>query len=303
MRVGLALGGLDTTIADARWAEEAGFDDVTCGEHMYFHGPVPNAFVGLAAAAGATERVGLVSTISLAPLYPAAVFAKLAATLDVVSGGRFELGLGAGGESRADFDAAGVDPATRFRRLEETVAVMRQLFTGEPVDFDGEFATLRGLRLDPPPTRTGGPPLWMVGRKPGPLRRVGRLADVWLPYMISPDRFGAGLEEVRSAAVDAGREPEAVTGAVFAWACVDPDGEWARREGTALVSAVYHQDFAPLADRYLFLGTPEEVADRVARYAEAGATRLVLSVAAAPGARLRVLESMAGTLLPLLSSL
>lgn len=152
MRVALALGDLATMAADARAAEAMGFDDVACGEHLFFHGPTPNAFVGLAAAAGATTKAALVSSISLAPLYPAALFAKLVASLDRVSGGRFELGLGAGGEYPPEFEAVGVDPASRFRRLEETVAISRLLFAGGPVDFDGEspdFAASssnRGLR-------------------------------------------------------------------------------------------------------------------------------------------------------------
>jgi probable F420-dependent oxidoreductase len=300
VRVGVALGGMEATVADARWAEEAGFDDVTCGEHLFFHGPVPNAFVALAAAAGATGRVGLISTVSLAPLYPPALFAKMAATLDVVSGGRVELGLGAGGENPSEFHAAGVDPADRFRRLEETVEVMRRLFRGDAVDFTGSWTTLEGTKLEPLPARPGGPPLWMVGRKPGPLRRAGRLADVWLPYMISAERFAIGLGEVRAAAAEAGRPEEAVDGAVFAWTCADPDGDWAREQGTAMVSSIYQQDFAPLADRYLFLGTPEDVAERVRAYADAGAGRIVLSVAAGREHRPRVLDTLAGAVLPLL---
>lgn len=208
---------------------------VACGEHLFFHGPTPNAFVGLAAAAGATTKAALVSSISLAPLYPAALFAKLVASLDRVSGGRFELGLGAGGEYPPEFEAVGVDPASRFRRLEETVAISRLLFAGGPVDFDGEFTRLRSVQLQPGPTRPGGPTLWMAGRQAGALRRVGWLADVWLPYMVTPEKLEAGLSQVRAAAADHGRPAEAVKGAVFAWTCADADGDWARRCGTEMV--------------------------------------------------------------------
>lgn len=242
MRVALALGDLATMAADARAAEAMGFDDVACGEHLFFHGPTPNAFVGLAAAAGATTKAALVSSISLAPLYPAALFAKLVASLDRVSGGRFELGLGAGGEYPPEFEAVGVDPASRFRRLEETVAISRLLFAGGPVDFDGEFTRLRSVQLQPGPTRPGGPTLWMAGRQAGALRRVGRLADVWLPYMVTPEKLEAGLSQVRAAAADHGRPAEAVKGAVFAWTCADADGDWARRCGTEMVSRIYRQD-------------------------------------------------------------
>lgn len=303
MRVGLSVGDLSTLADDARHAEALGFDDVACGEHAFFHGAVPNAFVGLAAAAGATSTVRLVSAISLAPLYPPALFAKLAATLDVVSGGRFELGLGAGGEYPPEFEACGVDPATRFRRLEEAATVCRLLFAGDPVDFEGEFTHLRGVRLDPPPTQRPGPPIWMAGRKGGALTRVGRLADVWLPYMVSPVMVADGLAQVRAAAAEHGRPVGAVTGAVFAWTCTDGDGDWARRTGIDAVSRIYQQDFAPLADRYLLVGTPERIVDRLGEYAEAGAERAIIAVAAGDADRRRVVETMAESVLPALSKL
>ena len=177
MKVGLSLGDLRTIAVDARRAEANGFDYVACGEHAYFYGPTPNAFIGLAAAAGATTRIRLVSTISLAPQYPAALFAKLVSTLDVASSGRFEIGIGAGGEYPPEFEAVGVDPATRFRRIDETMTVLRLLFSGEPVDFDGEFTP---PARHPPATPTGAGPGAAhldggptVGRDPtcGPPRR------------------------------------------------------------------------------------------------------------------------------------
>jgi probable F420-dependent oxidoreductase len=303
VRVGLSLGDLATLVDDARHAEQSGFDDVACGEHAFFHGAVPNAFVALAAAAGATSTVRLVSTISLAPLYPPALFAKLVASLDVVSGGRFEVGVGAGGEYPPEFEACGIDPAGRFRRLEEAVTVCRLLFSGEPVDFDGEFTQLRGVQLNPPPTRRPGPPIWMAGRKGKPLQRVGRLADVWLPYMVSPDMMADGLAQVRSSAAEHGRPPGSVAGAVFAWTCADPDGDWARRTGIDMVSRTYQQDFASLADRYLFMGTPERIVERLGEYAAAGAERVIIAVAAGDADRRRVVETIAERVLPALAKL
>lgn len=110
MRVGLSPGDLSTLADDARHAEQLGFDDVACGEHAFFHGAAPNAFVALAAAAGATSTVGLVSAISLAPLYPPALFAKLVASLDVVSGGRFSSAAAPAASTRRSLRPAGSTP-------------------------------------------------------------------------------------------------------------------------------------------------------------------------------------------------
>jgi len=186
MRFGITVDNPATLVDDARHAEELGFDFLGCGEHLFFHGPTPNAFAMLAAAAGATSRIRLVSSIVLLPLYPAPVVAKLAATIDVISQGRFELGIGSGGEYPPEFIAAGIDPATRFRRTDEGLYIIRRLFSGETVTFDGEFTAVPGLALNPPPHQRGGPPIWLGGRKPAALRRAGRHADVWMPYMVDP---------------------------------------------------------------------------------------------------------------------
>lgn len=155
MKVGITVDNPDTVVAEARRAEELGFDILGCGEHLFFHGPTPNSFAMLAAAAAVTSRIRLVSSIALLPLYPAVVVAKMASVIDCISDGRFELGVGAGGEYPAEFAAAGIDPGTRFRRLDEGLEVIRRLFEGGPVDFQGSYATLSGVALDPPPRQPG----------------------------------------------------------------------------------------------------------------------------------------------------
>jgi probable F420-dependent oxidoreductase len=298
MQIGLTLDAVETAVRDARTAEELGFDYLGCGEHLFFHGPTPNAFVQLAAAAGATSTIRLVSSITLLPLYPAPLAAKLAASLDQISGGRFEIGVGAGGEYPAEFEAAGVDPATRFRRLDEGLRVVRQLFTGERITFHGEFTTLNDVALQPGPVQAGGPPIWLGGRGSGAIRRAGRLADVWMPYMVEPATLDRTLTEVRVAATDAGRPADAVSGAVFVWTCTDEDGEWARTTGIAKVSETYAQDFTRLADRYLVLGTPDEVAVRLREFGDAGADRILLQLACEPAQRPRVMTTLAREVLP-----
>ena len=95
---GTALQTVTNVAQFARRAEELGFDMLGCGEHVMFHGTVGNTFVSLSVAAGATERIKLLSSIVLLPLYPAALAAKLGAALDVASNGRYNFGVGVGGE-------------------------------------------------------------------------------------------------------------------------------------------------------------------------------------------------------------
>jgi probable F420-dependent oxidoreductase len=299
MRVGITVDNPDTVVSEARRAEELGFDILGCGEHLFFHGPTPNSFAMLAAAAAVTSRIRLVSSIALLPLYPAVVVAKMASVIDCISDGRFELGVGAGGEYPAEFAAAGVDPSTRFRRLDEGLEVIRRLFAGGPVDFQGSYATLSGVALDPPPRQPEGPPIWLGGRKNGALRRAGRYARVWLPYMVEPKHVGHGLDVIREVAAEQGRGPDAVSVALFAWTAVDADSSWARSTGVAAVSAAYSQDFSTLADRYLLIGTPEAAVDRLAQFAAAGVDTVLIQIAAGSAAdRSRIIETFASRVLP-----
>ena len=177
------------------------------------------------------------------PLYPAALAAKLATTLDQVSGGRFDMGVGVGGEYPPEFVAAGVDVAERGARTDEALALFAALWAGDAVDFTGRFTRVPGLRLIPGPCSRVGRPSGSadVGRprSAGP----GRFADVWMPYMYSPEQVASSLAEVRAAAERAGRDPAGVRGAIFCWGGVDPDAARSRQEVVDGVSAVYEQDF------------------------------------------------------------
>jgi probable F420-dependent oxidoreductase len=275
--VGLTLGVDADVAAAARSAEEAGFDFVATGEHVAFHGPTPNAFVWLAAAAGATTTIGLVSTVTLLAQYPAVLAAKLVASLDHVSSGRFRLGIGVGGEYPEEFRAVGVDPSERGRRTDEAIVVLRSLLGGERRSFAGEFSRFDELRIAPPSPQSHIP-FWIAGRRDAAVRRAGRSGDVWLPYLCTPEQLARGLEKVVQHAADAGRPTDAVRGALYAWAAVDDDSEKARRTAVENVGRIYAQDFSSL-ERYLVFGTPEQCASRLRDYVDAGARSIVISPA------------------------
>lgn len=282
MRVGLMIPPqlpVERVVPLARRAEELGYDLLACGEHVFFHVPTPNAFVGLAAAAGATHRIRLLSATTVLPVYPAPLAAKMVATLDAVSGGRFELGVGVGGEHPAELLACGVDPAERRARADESLAVMLQLFAGDVVHHEGRFVRIDGQRLDPLPPQRPRPPLWVGGRRGPAMRRAGRFGDVWMPYMVAPEQLAAGLERVAAEARQHGRPPGAVRGALFCWAGVGADGPAARRTALDTLGRIYRQDFTALADRYVPAGTPVQVAGRLREYAAAGAETVVFAPA------------------------
>lgn len=285
MRSGVMIGQLEGPgglAAEARRAEQLGFDLLASGEHVFFHGPTSNAFLTLAAAAAVTERIRLLSALTILPLYPMALAAKMAATLDLISGGRFDLGVGVGGEYPPEFAASGVPVAGRGARTDEALAVMLRLLAGERVTAEGGFGSVQDLRLEPPPVQRPHPPIWVGGRRTPAVRRAGRFADVWMPYMVSPQSFARTLAEARTFAEQAGRPAGSLTGALFIWGSVDDDAERARREAVAFVSSVYNQDFGPLADRYLLHGDPGAVVARLAEYHAAGADTVIFGPACPP---------------------
>lgn len=283
MRFGLFLPPqtpLGQVPAIARRAEDLGYDFLACGEHVFFHAPTPNGLVALAAAAGATERIRLLSALTLLPTYPAALAAKMIATLDGVSGGRFEFGVGVGGEYPSEFAAVGVVEASRRGAYtDEALEVITALFTGEPVRHSGPFITIDGERLNPPPVQRPGPPIWLGGRRPAAMRRAGRFADVWLPIFCDPEQLRASLAGARAHAVEAGRDAKAVAGAFFGWGGVHPEPGRARRVGLEVLAGLYNQDLTRVADRYLVFGTPQEVIARYAEYVDAGAQTLLFAPA------------------------
>ena len=191
----------------ARHAEEAGFSTLgTIGRVVY---PNYEELIALSAAAAVTSRIRLTTSVLLAPLYTnAALLAKQAASLDRLSGGRLVLGLGLGGRDD-DFAASGVSTHHRGRRLEEQVALMRRVWSGE------EFGYAGGI--GPEPARPGGPEIILGGATEASFRRVARIADGWIMGGGTPDMFAQAAAGVDQAWQDEGRpgRPRKLTLAYF----------------------------------------------------------------------------------------
>jgi alkanesulfonate monooxygenase SsuD/methylene tetrahydromethanopterin reductase-like flavin-dependent oxidoreductase (luciferase family) len=210
----------------ARRAEAAGFARLgTIGRTVF---DSHEELIALAAAAGATQRIGLATTVTIGPAREPVLLAKQAATLDAISGGRFALGLGVGWRED-DYAATGNAAAfaKRGARLGEQVAILRRVWAGE---------TLPGVALPvgPAPARAGGPDLWIGGYTPAALRRAGRLADGFLALAAPGPAVAAHYAAVSAAAQAAGRKAPRLLGArYFAL------GDDARATAVANVRAYY----------------------------------------------------------------
>jgi probable F420-dependent oxidoreductase len=178
----------------ARHAEQLGFDHVAVGNRLLDSGfgLDTDPLVLLSAVAGATTRLRLLTSVLVAPYYPALVLANQAATLDVISGGRLILGIGIGWNP-AEFDAVGVPIRERGARTDDHLAAAKALWSQRPATFDGPFTAFREAQLGVPPVTPGGPPIWVGGHSDVALRRALRFGAGW--YGTGAD--AAEIQDVR----------------------------------------------------------------------------------------------------------
>jgi probable F420-dependent oxidoreductase len=266
--------------AIAEFAEELGYDSLWAGEHLSFHNPILDLGVALSAFATVTRRIALGAAVVLLPLRHPSLVAKQAASLDYLSGGRLLLGLGVGGEGVGDFEAAGVPVAERGARADEGLVALRALLRDRSASFSGRFYRFANVSIEPASLQPGGPPLLVGGRSPAAIRRAARLADGWLPYMVSTRQYADGLAELDRQARRSGREPESFHRIVVLFAHVDEDGEHARAQAIDHLSRRYGMPFERHhVERLCVVGTPEECRARLAAYEEAGAEHVSLNPA------------------------
>lgn len=247
-------GAIDTI---ARAVEAAGYESLWIPEHpvipVGFKTPVPGGgklpehygrwvdpFVALAVAATVTKRIRLGTGICLLPEREPLVTAKAVATLDLYSGGRVVLGVGAGW-LREETEAMGAHFGSRWKRLRETVEALRLLWTEAEPAYEGELVRFSALRCEPKPVQKPNPPILLGGHGPKALERVARTYDGWMPLVPNPQSLKADVATLKKLATENGRNPDTL----HITALVDP-----RESGPSL--------------------------DDLRQYAEAGASRVIL---------------------------
>ncbi|TDE22056.1 LLM class flavin-dependent oxidoreductase, partial [Nonomuraea mesophila] len=202
----------DAVVAAARLAEQAGLDLVTFQDHPY-QPALLDTWTLLSYVAAATGTIRLAGNVHPLPLRPPAMLAQAAASLDLLSHGRFELALGSGGrqDAIASMGVPGLPPGQAVDALEEGIRIIRAAWdTGAPgrLTFDGRHHQVEGLRRGPSPAHDIG--IWLGAYKPRMLRLTGRLADGWLPslpHLRSIAEIGEGNAVIDEAAEEAGRSP------------------------------------------------------------------------------------------------
>ncbi|MFF4486489.1 LLM class flavin-dependent oxidoreductase [Streptomyces sp. NPDC001544] len=260
--IGLPIGDPATLITWAQRADAGPFSTLGLLDRMVYDNPEP--LVALAVLAGATSRIRVQTEVLLAPLRDTALLAKQAATLDRMTGGRLVLGLGVGGRDD-DHQVTGTDIRTRGRRLDEQMAVMRRLWSGEPYG-DGIGP------IGPAPARSGGPEVLFGGFKPAAIERVARWGDGFLAAA-APSWAGGLFDTARRFWQEYGRDGEP---RIVAQVNVALGSEDVVREARAAMHAYY--TFTGMPERMVagMLTTPAEIREAVAAFTDLGADEVML---------------------------
>jgi len=253
---------------------DAGLDHVFVADHVSFlDGRGMDGLVNAATLLASHPTLHVhVGVYLLALRHPLPVARQLASLAESAPG-RLSLGVGVGGEDRHEVEICGVDPATRGRRTDESLAVLRALLAGDEVTHRGEFFAFEKARIRPVPRPPA--PFVIGGRSSAAVRRAGRLGDGWLGVWCSPKRFAEVVREVDTIARDAGRAPLDWHHGLQVWCAADRSRDAARARLAAAMEDMYQLPFERF-ERYSPYGSPAEIADFVAPYLEAGCRELNL---------------------------
>lgn len=263
-------------IAEAQHAESLGFGLFCVADHLHGAYPTPEPWTALSWIAAVTERIGVMTNVLGLPYRAPAVTAKMAETLDRLSGGRLVLGLGTGGYD-GEFAAFGLSqrtPGEKVTALGEAVQIIRGLWRDPGFSFDGEHFVARDARIEPRPAHPI--PVWLGTYGPRALTLTGTLADGWVPSLgrVGLEQASAMRATVRAAAEAAGRSPDEITCAINLIVEFTPNGPAASPEGQRIA------------------GPSETIAERLIAIAHAGFTVLNVALADADARRRFAAEVM-----------
>jgi probable F420-dependent oxidoreductase len=248
-------------LAMARTAESIGFDAIWVSDHVGFGDPggawegAWESWTVLTALAASTSRVALGNYVLAVPFRNPALLAKMAETLDEISGGRLILGLGAGW-NEPEFTSYGVPFDDRFRRFEDGLRIITDMLRRGSSTHDGRTIQTRSARIEPRGPRPNGLPVMVGANGPRMLRLTAELADHWNGGLRAIDEVPAMLEAIDQACLDVGREPATLT-----------------RSIEVLVRPVPVPDEAPPEGREI-RGEPDAIAKELRRYGDAGVDHL-----------------------------
>jgi alkanesulfonate monooxygenase SsuD/methylene tetrahydromethanopterin reductase-like flavin-dependent oxidoreductase (luciferase family) len=267
-----------------RLAEKAaglGFASVWVGDSLTAR-PRHDPLTLLAAVAARSPGLIIGTAVLLPMLRNPVILAHQVATLDQIAEGKLILGVGFASDRpniRAEFASAGVPFERRIGNMLEGLRLCKALWSGQPVDWQGRWQMTQAV-IGPTPARPGGPPLWIGGNLPGSLDRAGKHFDGWFPNAPNAADFAEGLAHARGVASANGRDPAAISGAMYLTVSLDDDAAKAHQRLDSFLEHYYGQPATVIRRRQVhYAGPLAGLAKWLDGYAQAGASHLVLRFA------------------------
>ena len=257
-------------------AESLGYDALSVNDHLLFSRPWLDGPAALSAVLTKTGQMELATTVALPIIRGPVALAKALAAIDLFSKGRLIAGVGPGSSAR-DYAAVGIPFEERWKRLDESVQVLRALWSRNTQPFKGTFYDTEAINLEPEPYHPEGPPIWIGswGSAAG-LRRVVRLADGWLAsgYNTTPQLFAEAWNNLRIQLKDAGKDADRFPNAIATmWLYVTED----RREADRILRDILVPTLKRPVDEVrekLPIGSAEDCAEKLSAYRDVGAQRV-----------------------------
>jgi probable F420-dependent oxidoreductase len=277
--------------------EELGFDSAWAQEMVLGAAPQLGPVEAMTYAAACTRRIRLGCAVFVTTLHSPVHLAKSLSTLDQLSRGRIDIGVGTGGPGRP-FAAFGVDPQRYVARFTEGLALMKALWTESLVTFDGEFWQLQDAAMEPKPFQKPFPPVWFGGNGPAAVRRAVRLGHGFFGAGSTPTvKFARQVEILREALAGAGRTAEDFPIAKRVYIAVDDDAAGARTRINGELERLYGRR-SPDIEAAAIAGTPADCAGELRKVAEAGAELILFTPMFDPAEQA---ERLAATVIPRLT--
>ena len=297
---GIAAGNREAAIEAINSLAAWGYDIIWMPDHVAYTGPVSDPLAQLTYFSALQPQLIFGTGVYLLPLRHPVPVAKVVASVDRLMGaGHFIFGIGVGGEFPAEYEACGIPLKERGGRTNESIEIMKRLWTGEPVEHRGKYFSFGSITMLPKPATPGGPPIWIGGRSDAALRRAARLGDGWMPYVITAERFAAGMEFIAREAEMARRSFTSFGTAAQIFATIADSYEQGVDIASARLSKRYAMDFREATKRYAAVGRPADIAQQLSAYIKAGARDIGVDLVCRRSERSAQLEQFAKEVIPL----
>jgi len=278
LHVSALYASWDTFFTIAREAEQLGYDSVWISDHFVSPRGHPyglEAWTVLSALASSTHKIRLGTYVLCNQFRHPSLLAKMTSTLDNISNGRLELGIGAGWlrDEHVSFGFQWNKHSVRVERLRETVEVIKKLWTENHVSYDGKYFHLKDATLEPKPFQKPHPSVWIGGNSNAIIRVVGELGDGWIPVLPTPKQLANGLLQIRNVMKHFERDPKKLQVAYGGSGCalIAVDTDLVKKLAEPLIRSIGKS----IKESTCLIGTPEQCIKKIEQYKKAGAQKIV----------------------------